>query len=467
MSSMEKTPNYNLSVFGDDDKPTFRGDISGDNRKIDTALYDNHVTGTKNTADIVDVKQDIKKIQDKNVSQDSDIDDVKQSVQNAQNTADSANASIDATKTRVSELAQEVSLKANRGESYTKTESDDKYALKSSVPNVVTTDNLMRIALFGDSWCTVSNNVFAKALESNSRIKYVRNYGVNGATIQGLSSQAETAKNDGTNKDEITDVVILIGTNNVYHDTPVSSSEAVSAFSSVRNLYPKARIHYFPDNSKTPNGGRNSRYATMLNAASSQNIATHREMLSALVTGTPDNNTLGSLYQGNDTFGVQHLTDDGYTWLAHEIAGVLDGGTFNTPTGNMKLPVTFDSNSSIKFQSNAENTNLSLEFIGFDMVHVYGVVGGVTWSGASNPKTFTVSFGVPNGLTGIVTPVNFSSQYHPLFLYGASDVVDNIGMSTGVRASSVGMWGNAPNKDNGWLFSNIAVDATYKAQYLV
>lgn len=467
MSSMEKTPNYNLSVFGDDDKPTFRGDISGDNRKIDTALYDNHVAGTKNTADIIEVKQDIKKLQDKNVSQDSDIDGVKQSVQKAQSTADNANTSIGATNVRVTSLERDIAIKANRGDSYTKAESDNKYALKGSVPNVVTTDNLMRIALFGDSWCTVSDAILAKYIENNGRVKYVRNYGVNGATIQGLSAQADKAKADGTNKDEVTDVIIVAGTNNVYHDTPVSTTEAIFAFRSIRNIYPHAKIHYFPDNSKTPNGGRNSRYTTILDAANALNIATHSEMLSALMTGTQGNKTLGALYQGNDTFGVQHLTDDGYIWLARQLVGILEGGTFRPPYGSMKLPVTFDSNSNIKFQSNAENTNLNLEFIGFDMVHVYGVIGGVTWSGASNPKTFTVSFGVPNGLTGTVTPVNFSSQYHPLFLYGASDVVDNIGMSTGVRDSSVGMWGNAPSKDNGWLFSNIAVDATYKAQYLV
>ena len=62
MSSISKTPHYNLSQFGDspDDKPSWRGDYTGDMSKIDSQMYRNETDATtatstantaKNTAD--------------------------------------------------------------------------------------------------------------------------------------------------------------------------------------------------------------------------------------------------------------------------------------------------------------------------------------------------------------------------------------------------------------------------------
>lgn len=57
MSSINKTPHYNLSQFGDspDDKPSWRGDYTGDMSKIDLQMYRNETdattaTSTANTA---------------------------------------------------------------------------------------------------------------------------------------------------------------------------------------------------------------------------------------------------------------------------------------------------------------------------------------------------------------------------------------------------------------------------------
>lgn len=57
MSSINKTPHYNLSQFGDspDDKPSWRGDYTGDMAKIDSQMYRNETdattaTSTANTA---------------------------------------------------------------------------------------------------------------------------------------------------------------------------------------------------------------------------------------------------------------------------------------------------------------------------------------------------------------------------------------------------------------------------------
>lgn len=57
MSSINKTPHYNLSQFGDspDDKPSWRGDYTGDMSRIDSQMYRNErdattATSTANTA---------------------------------------------------------------------------------------------------------------------------------------------------------------------------------------------------------------------------------------------------------------------------------------------------------------------------------------------------------------------------------------------------------------------------------
>ena len=52
MSSINKTPHYNLSQFGDspDDKPSWRGDYTGDMSKIDSQMFRNETDATTATA---------------------------------------------------------------------------------------------------------------------------------------------------------------------------------------------------------------------------------------------------------------------------------------------------------------------------------------------------------------------------------------------------------------------------------
>lgn len=52
MASINKTPHYNLSQFGDspDDKPSWRGDYTGDMSKIDSQMYRNETDATTATA---------------------------------------------------------------------------------------------------------------------------------------------------------------------------------------------------------------------------------------------------------------------------------------------------------------------------------------------------------------------------------------------------------------------------------
>lgn len=467
MASTRKTTNYNLSQFDDSDKPSWRGDYNGDMTRIDNGLNSNRIATEKNTSDIVQVRKDVDAATAKAQSAQSAADTANQGVsRNAQDIKDLKGA----TDASVAKLSQDITRldegKEDKGVAYPKNESDAKYALKSDIP-AIRQNTLKRIALFGDSWLTVSNGILATTIKNDSRVDFIRNYAVNGALIQGLTSQVNTASSDGTDKSEITDVVIVAGTNNVYHDSSVNLTEAIEAFAAVRHLYPGARIHYFPDNSRTSNGGRNSRYSTMLEAAAKTSVSVHPEMLSAILTGTVSEKTLGQLFQGSDTFGVQHLSDGGYTWLGKQIVNVLDGGSFYPPIGNLSLPVTFQPNSAVKFKNGATNTSLKLEFLDFWTVHVYGVIGELEWAGTPNPESFTIAFGIPNGTTGTTCPVNISTQYTPLFLWSAVGVPDNIGISTNSTDTTVNFFGNAPGKSGGWTFSQVAVDAKYKAQYLV
>lgn len=52
MSSINKTPHYNLSQFGDspDDKPSWRGDYTGDMSRIDSQMYRNETDATTATS---------------------------------------------------------------------------------------------------------------------------------------------------------------------------------------------------------------------------------------------------------------------------------------------------------------------------------------------------------------------------------------------------------------------------------
>lgn len=52
MSSIKKTPHYNLSQFGDspNDKPSWRGDYTGDMSKIDSQMYRNETDATTATS---------------------------------------------------------------------------------------------------------------------------------------------------------------------------------------------------------------------------------------------------------------------------------------------------------------------------------------------------------------------------------------------------------------------------------
>lgn len=179
--------------------------------------------------------------------------------------------------------------------------------------------------LLGDSWTVVHNNTLFNTLKKCSPNSKWYNYGINGSVVQKLPQQINNAKQDTTLKpEEITDVIIVIGTNNVFWKNldefpDITEQSAYDSFKAVKDYFPNANIHYFPNNSKTLNEGRNSFYRIIINAAIKANIIVHVESLYWLA-GHLDS------YNGNDQEGVQHLSDSGYTLFAYFIYNIIQGG---------------------------------------------------------------------------------------------------------------------------------------------
>ena len=131
MSSSQKTPYYNLSQFQDADKPSWRGDYNGDMSKIDTGMQEiktnaiDAKTAAQNAeSSINEVKRDYLKKTD---AQDTyatktELNDTKTTIENNANN----------TFVTKSVYNENIAKKADKTSVYTKTESDEKFALKTA-----------------------------------------------------------------------------------------------------------------------------------------------------------------------------------------------------------------------------------------------------------------------------------------------------------------------------------------------
>ena len=180
--------------------------------------------------------------------------------------------------------------------------------------------------LLGDSWTVVHNNALYNELKRLNPSGKWYNYGINGSVIQQLPDMVNSAKADPTlHPDEITDVIIVMGTNNVFWQnlngySDIMPSPAYNAFKAVRDYFPDATIRYFPNNSKTLNAGRNYLYRNIIDGALSANVGVIPESLYLLAAHI-------NWFNGNDQEGVQHLSDNGYAKFAQWINNILHGGS--------------------------------------------------------------------------------------------------------------------------------------------
>ena len=142
MSSINKTPHYNLSQFGDspDDKPTWRGDYTGDMSKIDSQMYRNATdattaTSVANTAkSAADSALALAKTNESNIGEQESYFNALgvTSQQTAQSLMSSINAkaensALTTLQGTVSALSDTVDTKADATEVYTRSQADARY----------------------------------------------------------------------------------------------------------------------------------------------------------------------------------------------------------------------------------------------------------------------------------------------------------------------------------------------------
>lgn len=142
MSSINKTPHYNLSQFGDspNDKPSWRGDYTGDMSKIDSQMYRNETDATTATSTANTAKTAADNALSLAQTNKTDIAEQESyfnalgvtSAQTAQALMSTINGKAENTaltslQNTVSSLSDTVGGKANSADVYTKAQGDARY----------------------------------------------------------------------------------------------------------------------------------------------------------------------------------------------------------------------------------------------------------------------------------------------------------------------------------------------------
>lgn len=143
MSSINKTPHYNLSQFGDnpEDKPSWRGDYTGDMSKIDSQMYRNETDATTATSTANTAKSTADSALSLAQTNKTDIAEQESyfnalgvtSTQTAQALMSTINGKAENTaltslQNTVSSLSDTVDSKANAADVYTKAQADTTFA---------------------------------------------------------------------------------------------------------------------------------------------------------------------------------------------------------------------------------------------------------------------------------------------------------------------------------------------------
>ncbi len=299
-----KTDNYALNLYGDDDPADLRDGYNGSMRTIDDNL-----------------NKHLDRIEAVEAHETHDEEVVKTLL--GDNTVDNATtakikwdtAAADATDAKGKATSNMAILNALGASDVA-----NAAAIRQLVVNA--TPRQHTCVMFGDSWTQFSNaKVFHRINELNTPYHVVANYGVGGQKIQELTSQAETARADkNVDPSTVDEVIIIMGVNNVFFNLTLNDADAAFAFGKIRNLYPHANIHFFPNKSRTNDSFRTSLYTYMFWGAERAGITVHPEFL---YLPMEDN---FKLYMGTDETGVIHLNESGYAKLAEWIVQVLQHG---------------------------------------------------------------------------------------------------------------------------------------------
>lgn len=288
MSSINKTPHYNLSQFGDspDDKPSWRGDYSGDMSKIDSQMYRNETDATTatSTANMAKITAD----NTLSLAQANRADITEQesyfnalgvtSAQTAQSLMSTINGKAENTaltllQGTVSSLSDTVDGKANTADVYTRSQADARYTKQGGYSGTAQQldqriqaletqpeDQLPICLCIGDSYANSSESVnpdgtdatkwptqLRNIIGNNYRVK---NYSVTGAgfNVSGktFTDQINNAYSASAIDNDNVAIIIIGGGRNDIGTTPQMKSYADATFSNARAKFPKARVISVP-----------------------------------------------------------------------------------------------------------------------------------------------------------------------------------------------------------------------------
>lgn len=288
MSSINKTPHYNLSQFGDspDDKPSWRGDYTADMSKIDSQMYRNETdattaTSTSNTAkSTADSALSLAQTNKENIAEQESYFNAlgvtsQQTAQSLMSTINgkAENTALTALQGTVSSLSDTVDGKADATQVYTKAQVDTTFTkqggysgtaqqLNQRIQALETQpeDHLPVCLCIGDSYANSTESANPDGTDTtkwptqlrdiigdNYRVK---NYSVTGAgfNVSGktFNDQINNAYNASAIDNDNVAIIIIAGGRNDIGTTPQMKSYADTTFSNARAKFPQARIISVP-----------------------------------------------------------------------------------------------------------------------------------------------------------------------------------------------------------------------------
>lgn len=200
MASINKTPHYNLSQFGDspDDKPSWRGDYTSDMSKIDSQMYRNATdattaTSTANTAkNTADNALTLAKTNESNIGEQESYFSAlgvtsQQTAQSLMSTINgkAENTTVTALQGTVSGLSDAVAAKADASSVYTKAQSDTTFTKQGGYSGTAQAldQRISSNTSWRDAWLsgwkmgTVShtNSSGVSIIEANTKMNFMYN----------------------------------------------------------------------------------------------------------------------------------------------------------------------------------------------------------------------------------------------------------------------------------------------------
>lgn len=288
MSSIDKTTHYNLSQFGDspDDKPSWRGDYSGDMSKIDSQMYRNEMAAATATSAANMAKTTADNTLSLAQANRADITEQESyfnalgvtSAQTAQSLMSTINGKAENTaltslQGTVSSLSDTVGGKANTADVYTRSQADARYTKQGGYSGTAQQldqriqaletqpeDQLPICLCIGDSYANSSESVNPDGTDATkwpTQLRniignnyQVKNYSVTGAgfNVSGktFTDQINNAYSASAIDNDNVAIIIVGGGRNDIGTTPQMESYADATFSNARAKFPKARIISVP-----------------------------------------------------------------------------------------------------------------------------------------------------------------------------------------------------------------------------